>query len=68
MRILTGTGGGWGDPLERDPEFVAADVWNGFVTIDEARDAYGVIVDPVTLRVAELTEGVVPRGMPGREG
>ena len=68
VRILTGTGGGWGDPLERDPEFVAADVRNGFVTVDEARDAYGVIVDPVTLRVAELTEARSHAAKPGREG
>ena len=46
VRILTGTGGGWGSPLERDPGLVAADVRNGFVTIDDAREVYGVLVDP----------------------
>ena len=50
VRILTGTGGGWGSPLEREPGLVAGDVRNGFVTIEDAREAYGVLVDPVSLR------------------
>jgi N-methylhydantoinase B len=56
VRILTGTGGGWGNPLERDPDRVASDVRNGFVAIEDARNVYGVIVDPVTLRPAGSTE------------
>ncbi|MCF8570416.1 hydantoinase B/oxoprolinase family protein [Gordonia sp. HY002] len=38
-------GGGYGDPLRRDPASVAADVVNGKVTVDGARVNYGVIVD-----------------------
>ncbi|PSQ17737.1 5-oxoprolinase [Halobacteriales archaeon QS_8_69_26] len=37
--------GGYGDPLERDPERVLADVRKGYVTPEEARDAYGVVID-----------------------
>ncbi len=36
--------GGWGDPRERDPASVLADVLNGFVTIDGARQNYGVAI------------------------
>lgn len=35
-------GGGYGDPLERDPERVRHDVHEGWVSLDAARDVYGV--------------------------
>ncbi len=38
-------GGGHGDPLERDPERVLADVRNQFVSADGAKRDYGVVVD-----------------------
>jgi N-methylhydantoinase B len=39
-----GGGGGWGDPLLRDPQAVLDDVWDEYVSIDAARDEYGVVV------------------------
>ncbi|HZQ88518.1 MAG TPA: hydantoinase B/oxoprolinase family protein [Gaiellaceae bacterium] len=39
--LITG-GGGFGDPLSREPERVAADVAQGLVTADAAREVYGV--------------------------
>lgn len=44
-------GGGYGNPFERDPEDVARDVIFGYVSIDKARKAYGVALDPDTLKV-----------------
>lgn len=42
----SGGGGGFGSPLERDPARVLHDVLEGYVSIDEAHDVYGVsIVD-----------------------
>ena len=38
-------GGGWGDPLNRDPRRVLKDVRDGFVSEDRARDVYGVIMN-----------------------
>ncbi|MGI9302417.1 MAG: hydantoinase B/oxoprolinase family protein, partial [Gammaproteobacteria bacterium] len=38
-------GGGYGDPLTREPEQVQRDVQNGLVTRDAARDDYRVVVD-----------------------
>ena len=38
-------GGGYGDPLERDPEAVRADVREGFVSAERAREGYGVVLD-----------------------
>ena len=37
--------GGWGDPLDRDPERVLKDVRNEYISLDTARDDYGVVVD-----------------------
>ena len=38
-------GGGYGDPLERDPASVSADVQAGFVSAERAREGYGVVLD-----------------------
>ena len=40
----SGGGGGWGDPLERDPALVAQDVRNGIVSPEQAESAYGVVL------------------------
>jgi N-methylhydantoinase B len=42
-------GGGWGDPFERDPRDVAMDVLNGYVSAQQAVNAYGVVLDPESL-------------------
>ncbi len=39
-----GGGGGWGDPLERDPEAVLDDVLDGYVSVEAARKDYGVVL------------------------
>ncbi len=44
FRYLTGGGGGWGDPLGRDPERVQTDVRDEYITIDGAYRDYGVVV------------------------
>jgi N-methylhydantoinase B len=46
-------GGGHGSPLTRDLARVAADVREGYVSPERARDDYGVVLDPVTLAVDE---------------
>ena len=51
VRSVTGTGGGFGDPRERDPERVLDDVLDGYVSIEEARADYRVALDPATLEL-----------------
>lgn len=41
VRFEQSGGAGFGDPTERDPELVLADVRNGYVGRDEARQTYG---------------------------
>ena len=61
IQFLSAGGGGYGDPLERDPEAVEQDVGNGYVSIEKAREDYGVVVDPGTLKV-DLEETDKVRG------
>jgi N-methylhydantoinase B len=37
-------GGGWGDPLARDPVAVADDVANEKVSLEAACELYGVVI------------------------
>lgn len=54
VELCTGGGGGFGEPLERDPERVRADVRDGYVSTEAAARDYGVALDPETLEVVEL--------------
>ena len=63
LRYVTAGGGGWGNPLEREPERVLRDVRDGYVTIEGAARDYRVVVtgdpeyDPEGLSVdVESTE------------
>jgi N-methylhydantoinase B len=44
VRIRTTGGGGWGDPLERDPDAVLRDVIDGKVSRHAAEHDYGVVL------------------------
>jgi N-methylhydantoinase B len=54
-RLVTGTGGGWGDPKKRPAEKVADDVRNGYITFDQARRDYGVEVNRDTFEAVEVS-------------
>ena len=45
--MVTTGGGGWGDPLEREPELVLRDEIEGKVSLAAARDDYGVVLNAV---------------------
>ncbi len=53
-----GGGGGWGDPLDRDPQAVLDDVLDEYVSVGGAERDYGVILtgslDDLTLAVDEV--------------
>lgn len=60
-------GGGYGDPFDREPEAVLADVVDGYVSAEAARDLYGVEVtyhgDPGALvRLPEDYTAISSRG------
>jgi N-methylhydantoinase B len=45
LRMASPGGGGYGDPLEREPDAVARDVRDGLVSPAAALEAYGVVLD-----------------------
>ena len=49
VRLRTGGGGGYGDPVERDEAEVLQDVVNGYVSLQSAERDYGVVIDPLRL-------------------
>lgn len=46
-------GGGWGDPLTRTVEEVLEDVLDEYISIEAAKQHYGVVIEPTTLTVDE---------------
>jgi N-methylhydantoinase B len=44
-QVRTQSGGGYGDPLDREPERVLEDVRNGVVSAAGAKAMYGVVID-----------------------
>jgi N-methylhydantoinase B len=49
ISFVSAGGGGYGDPFERDPKAVERDVQYGYVSIERAKEDYGVIIEPDTL-------------------
>jgi len=43
IRIVTGAGGGLGDPKKRDPEAVRNDIRNGYISKERAAEVYGFV-------------------------
>jgi N-methylhydantoinase B len=50
---VAGGGGGYGDPRERPAEKVWEEVRDGIVSVEAARDVYGVAIDPDTFELDE---------------
>jgi N-methylhydantoinase B len=51
IQFISAGGGGYGNAFERDPAAVEQDVRNGYVSLEKAREQYGVVVDPGSLEV-----------------
>ena len=51
VRFVLSGGGGYGDPLEREPERVLADVKQGYVSIEQAEIDFGVVIDASVMTV-----------------
>jgi N-methylhydantoinase B len=44
-------GGGFGDPIERDPQLVLKDAELGYVSLEAAKEMYGVVIDTLEPKV-----------------
>ncbi len=67
-RLIQPGGGGYGDPLERDPEAVLADVVEQKVTPGHAEAMYGVVVDAGSRRVDGGATAVLRERMRSERG
>jgi N-methylhydantoinase B len=56
VSILACGGGGYGDPLERDPDAVLGDVRAGLVSAERAAECYGVVLEDGAVAV-DATRG-----------
>ncbi len=45
VHVSTPGGGGYGDPLQRDPQLVLRDLMRGYYTVADAETLFGVVVD-----------------------
>lgn len=53
IALRTAGGGGFGPPLERDPQKVRRDVEEGLISVKRAKEQYGVVMDTETTRIDE---------------
>lgn len=53
MILDTPGGGGYGNPLDREPEMVERDVMEGYVSLERAKEDYGVVINPETRKIDE---------------
>ncbi len=49
--VTAGGGGGYGDPLDRDPELVRQDVIDEYISTEHAKMEYGIVLDPKTFEI-----------------
>jgi N-methylhydantoinase B/oxoprolinase/acetone carboxylase alpha subunit len=57
IRIVGPNAGGYGNPRNRDPQRVATDVADGLISVQTARDVYGVVLDSPTGTVDQAATG-----------
>ncbi|MBI1877809.1 MAG: hydantoinase B/oxoprolinase family protein, partial [Chloroflexi bacterium] len=60
-RTVSPSGGGYGNPMERDPQAVLDDVLDEIVSVELARDQYGVVIDTTKMRVDLAATGKLRR-------
>jgi N-methylhydantoinase B len=53
--LVTAGGGGYGNPLERNPDSVLQDVLDGYVSLESARKDYAVVIEGNTINQEETT-------------
>jgi len=46
-----GGGGGYGDPEERPVDLIQKEARNGIISVESAKEDYGVVIDPTTFAV-----------------
>jgi N-methylhydantoinase B len=61
----TGGGGGYGDPLERDPELIRKDLLDGYLSRKAGEDVYGVIFKGDDLQLDQEATAIRRKSLAG---
>jgi len=51
VKFITPSGGGYGNPFDRDPKLIKKDVKKKLLSIKKARNDYGVVINPITYQI-----------------
>lgn len=62
VTVFAGGGGGYGNPLDRSPDAVLQDVWDGKISLMRAAEIYGVAIDPEDLTIQEDATDAMRQG------
>lgn len=54
VKLITATGGGYGNPFERSPEMVLNDVKNGYISLEQASEDFGVEIDKDSFEILQI--------------
>jgi 5-oxoprolinase (ATP-hydrolysing) len=68
IELAVPNSGGYGDPLDRNPERVLSDVLDGFTTLELAERDYGVVIDADALTVDREATGRLRSGRRAQAG
>ena len=63
MSFQGGGGGGYGNPLDRDPKRVLNDVINGYVSLKSAEENYGVVIRTPEMKIDKAATSVLRQEM-----
>ena len=66
LEVRTPGGGGYGDPMQREPAAVARDVARGYYTVDQAARLFGVALDASGIADAPATAALRASPVPAR--
>jgi len=58
-----GGGGGYGNPLDRDPKRILNDVINGYVSLKSAEEDYGVVIRTPEMKIDKAATSVLRQEM-----
>ena len=67
IQLTEPNAGGYGDPLDREPQLVLDDVLDDFTTVELAREAYGVVISKA-LMIDEAATEELRRRLRGERG
>jgi len=68
IRLTTPGGGGFGDPLDRDPELVRQDALAGLVSMSAARTDYGIILNGENFTIDQAASAALRQARPPKAG